>query len=252
MNFRFLLSIGFLVFLFNCKQDRLQLTKIEGKQIHITDSLPTNDSIENYIKPYRQHVEKDLEGVLSYAKNTYSKNDGRFNSALGNLFADAVFAQTNPVFNKRTGKNIDMVLLNKGGIRAVLNKGNITTRTAYQLMPFENSIVVVSLKGTQVDSLITYLIKAKTAHPISKLKLKIDKDFQVVDVSINNNTIDPNKNYYIATNDYLYNGGDGMFFFKQNDTVYKLDYKIRNALIDYFKQTDTINPIIDDRFIQTK
>ena len=41
-----------------------------------------------------------------------------------------------------------------------------------------------------------------------------------------------------------------MDFFKKSDTLYVLDYKIRNALIDYFTETDTINPVIDDRFIK--
>ena len=43
-----------------------------------------------------------------------------------------------------------------------------------------------------------------------------------------------------------------MRFFKPNDSVYYLDYKIRNAMIDYFKKADTINPKIDNRFTQTK
>ena len=56
----------------------------------------------------------------------------------------------------------------------------------------------------------------------------------------------------MATNDYLYNGGGNMTFFKPNEGLYNLDYKIRNLLIDYFKKVDTINPVIDDRFIQIK
>jgi hypothetical protein len=40
-----------------------------------------------------------------------------------------------------------------------------------------------------------------------------------------------------------------MTFFQPNEGFYDLDYKIRNAMIDYFKKTDTINPVIDDRFI---
>ena len=43
-----------------------------------------------------------------------------------------------------------------------------------------------------------------------------------------------------------------MRFFKPNDTVYYLNYKIRNTLIDRFNKVDTINPVIDDRFIQIK
>lgn len=230
----------------------MHLTKIEGSQIEINDTLKSNTELEDFIKPYRNHIEKDLDSVLAYSKDTFSKTDGDLNTAIGNFFADAVYNESNPIFNSRTGKNIDMVLLNHGGIRAIISKGNITTRTAYELMPFENSIVVVALKGTQINSLIKYLIRAKRAHPISKLKLVLDKDYNVSEALINGKKIDSAKTYYVATNDYLYNGGDRMTFFKPNDSLYVLNYKLRNALIDTFKKIDTINPVIDDRFIQTK
>lgn len=253
MNYKHLFFIVFAFLTFGCKQEKLSLTKIEGKQININDSLAINPEIEAFIKPYREHVNKDLDSVISYAVDTYSKKDGDYNTAIGNLFADAVIQESNIVFNKRTGKNIDMVLLNHGGIRAIISKGNISTRTAYEIMPFENSLVVAEMKGKTIqDSLVHYLTRAKRAHPISGLKIKMDKDFNVIETSINNKPIEANKSYYVVTNDYLYNGGDRMTFFKTNDSLYVLNYKVRNALVDYFKKTDTINPVIDDRFIQTK
>ena len=237
---------------FNCKQPKLELTKIEGKQIQITDALPVDSEIEAYIKPFRDHIQKDLDSILAYSANTYSKSDGTFNSSLGNFMADAVYSESNPIFKNRTGKNIDMVLLNHGGIRSVLSKGHVTKRAAYQLMPFENSIVVVALKGNQIDSLVDYLCRKKRAHPISKLKLTINENDNIVEAKIKGKDIESDKVYYVATSDYLYNGGDNMTFFKTNDSLYVLNYKIRNALIDHFKKMDTINPVIDDRFIQIK
>ncbi|MFD1614261.1 5'-nucleotidase C-terminal domain-containing protein [Gelatiniphilus marinus] len=227
----------------------MHLTKVEGKQIQVTDSLPLKPEIESYIKPFRDNIQKDLDSVLAYSTNTYSKTDGHLNTAIGNFMADAVYNEANPIFNKRTGKHIDMVLLNHGGIRSILPKGNISKRTAFKLMPFENSIVVVALKGAQIYNIIEYLRTRKRAHPISKLKLVLDKDFNVFEAKINGKNIDKNKTYYVATNDYLYNGGDSMLFFKPNDSLYVLNYKIRNALIDTFKKLDTVKPVIDDRFI---
>ncbi|WP_233783325.1 5'-nucleotidase C-terminal domain-containing protein [Flavivirga eckloniae] len=238
--------------LFSCKQSKLELTKIEGKQIQITDSLPADSEIEAYIKPFRDNIQKDLDSVLAYSADTYSKSDGDFNTAIGNFMADAVYNEANPIFKSRTGKDIDMVLLNHGGIRSILSKGNITKRTAFELMPFENSIVVVALKGNQVNNLTQYLSRKRRAHPISKLKLVINKDYDIVEAKIKGKAIEPDKVYYVATNDYLYNGGDSMTFFKTNDSLYVLNYKIRNALIDNFKKADTISPVIDDRFIQIK
>jgi 2',3'-cyclic-nucleotide 2'-phosphodiesterase (5'-nucleotidase family) len=40
-------------------------------------------------------------------------------------------------------------LLNNGGIRAILPLGNVTTRTAFQIMPFENTMVVIALKESK-------------------------------------------------------------------------------------------------------
>ncbi|MDD7887418.1 5'-nucleotidase [Flavivirga sp. 57AJ16] len=243
----------FLLYFFNllgCKHPKLELTKIEGKQIPITDTLSADPDIESYIKPYRDNIKKDLDSVLAYSVNTFSKSDGKLNTAIGNFMADAIYSEANPIFKNRTGKNIDMVLLNHGGIRSVLPKGNVTKRTAYQLMPFENSIVVVALKGKQVDNLVHYLIKEKRAHPISKLKLTINENDKIVEAKIKGKDIEANKTYYVTTNDYLYNGGDNMSFFKTNDSLYVLNYKIRSALIDHFKKVDTINPVTDDRFVQ--
>jgi 2',3'-cyclic-nucleotide 2'-phosphodiesterase (5'-nucleotidase family) len=251
MNLKQLLLFFSLLVLASCKTS-VSVEKIEGKQITITDTLPTDQSIEAFIKPYREHVNKNLDSVLSYALDTYSKSDGNLNTAIGNLMADVMFEQSNPVFKNRSGHDIDFVLLNQGGIRAIISKGDITTRTAFEVMPFENSIVVTKLKGAQVKELLDYVVEAKRAHPISKLKIVIDANDNLEEATISGKPVDYNKSYYVLTNDYLLNGGDRMDFFKKRDTVYVLDYKIRNALIDYFSKTDTIRPVIDDRFIQLK
>tara|TARA_R100001369_G_scaffold65446_1_gene92634 strand:- start:30494 stop:31210 length:717 start_codon:yes stop_codon:yes gene_type:complete len=227
------------------------ITKIEGKRIDIDESLLENQEIEDFIKPYREQVNKNLDSIISFAPETYSKSDGELNTAIGNLMADAVYSESNTVFNKRTGENIDFVLLNHGGIRSIISKGNITSRTAYEVMPFDNSVVVVALKGKQVQELTQYLAAAKRAHPVSKqFQLTLTDDNAVKSATISDKKIETNKTYYVATNDYLYNGGDRMDFFHPNDSLYVLDYKIRNVLIDYFKKTDTLKPQIDNRFIK--
>ena len=43
-----------------------------------------------------------------------------------------------------------------------------------------------------------------------------------------------------------------MEFFKKSDSLYKLNYKIRNVLLDYFSMYDTLNPKADQRFIKLK
>ncbi|WP_178985733.1 5'-nucleotidase C-terminal domain-containing protein [Winogradskyella helgolandensis] len=249
MTIKHILKLCLLLLIFSCASSNL--SKIEGKRIDIDDSLQTNQEIEDFIAPYRTHVNKNMDSIISYAPETFSKSDGNFNTAIGNLMADAVYNEGNPVFNQRTQKNIDFVLLNHGGIRSIISKGNITIRTAFQVMPFENSIVVAALKGTQVNLMMEYLSKSKRAHPLShQVQLILDKNSAISSATIKGEPIDVDKTYYVATNDYLYDGGDGMTFFQPNEGLYVLDYKIRNILIDNFKKRDTINPVRDQRFIQ--
>lgn len=252
MKFSALFSFLIILCFYSCKQEPSTITSIEGKQIPIKDTIGIHLDYDSIIAPYRTRLNEDMNAILSYAPETYDKNNGELNTAIGNLMANIVYSEGNPIFKKRTNNNIDAVLLNHGGIRSIISRGNITTKTAFEVMPFENSIVVIALKGRQIDSMMQYLSEAKRAHPVHGIKLTLDHDYKIVEALINNKTIEKNKTYYVATNDYLYNGGDRMRFFKPNDSVYYLNYKIRNAMIDYFKKVDTIRPKIDNRFIKIK
>ncbi|MFK7833932.1 MAG: 5'-nucleotidase C-terminal domain-containing protein [Winogradskyella sp.] len=249
MTIKQALKLCFLLLIFSCASTKI--SKIEGERLSVDESIQPNQAVEDFIKPFREHVNKNMDSIISYAPETYTKKDGLLNTAIGNLMADAVYSEGNPIFNKRTGNTIDFVLLNHGGIRSIISKGNITIRTAYEIMPFENSVVIAAIKGAQVNEMVTYLAAAKRAHPLSKqFQLTLDSTGAVQSATVNGQPIDNDKTYYVATNDYLYNGGDGMVFFQPNDGLHVLDYKIRDVLIDHFKKKDSLNPKRDDRFIQ--
>lgn len=236
----------------SCQQNNSKNT-IQGKRIEINDSIKANAQLEAFIKPYKERVNSSLDSIISYAPKTYTKKDGELNTAIGNLMAEAVYEEANPIFKKRTGNSIDFALLNYGGIRSIISKGTVTLRTAYEVMPFENALVVVALKGSVLNNMMTYLTRAKRAHPISKqLQIILNEDYSLKSALLNKKPIQDNKIYYVATSDYLYHGGDNMKFFGSNTGVTILDYKIRNVLIDYFQKKDTLNPQKDNRFIRLK
>lgn len=177
---------------------------------------------------------------MAYCPETLDKSTGKWQTTIGNLLADVCIERGNKVFNTREKKNIDLCFLNHGGIRAILPKGNVTTRTAFEIMPFENNLVVLGLKGQQILEMTAYIIKEKKPHPLSGMTFTIAKDNTAKNILIQGKPLDLNKTYYVATNDYLANGGDSMTFFAKNIEKYDLNYKLRNVLIDYFKEVDTI------------
>lgn len=234
----------------SCAGQKYQNTKIEGKQIGITNAYRDVQSIEDYIAPYRTHIDKNLDNVLAYCPETLDKSKGTWQTTIGNLLADVTIEMANPIFQSREKKNIDICLLNHGGIRAVLPKGNVTTRTAFEIMPFENSLIIIELKGAQIREMAAYIMKEKKPHPLSGLKIVADKNnLSVKSLSVNGKPVEDNQSYYVATSDYLSNGGDSMNFFKKAVKAYDMDYKLRNLLIDYFKKVDTIPVITSERII---
>ncbi len=245
--------IPFIIFMvfFSCKSQLPQLVKIEGNQTTINETIASDRTIENTIKPYREKVEKEMTTIISYTPINLNRTDGDLESSLGNLMADLCYERANPVFNSRTGKNIDFAMFNYGGIRAGISKGNITNESAFNLMPFENSLVVLELSSEKIKELVNYLIAEDKAHPLSKqFNLAITENGY--NLKINNAPLDPSKTFFVLTSDYLQTGGDNMNFFKDPINLYKLDYKVRNAIIDYFKETDTVKVSLDGRFRHEK
>ena len=224
-----------------------------GFNIEINQQVLSDSSVVKYYQPFKKNLEESLMNTpISYSPETYKKNDGELNSTLSNMFADATYEMSNPVFNKMSGENIDIVLLNNGGIRSIISKGNISEKTAFELMPFENSIVVLELSGLSIIKMIDYLRKVKLQHPISGLQITLNNDYSVNEVKINGVSIENEKKYYVATTDYLLEGGDKMYFLAETTKTTNINYKMRDILIDYFKKYDTLKLKSDNRFIRTK
>ena len=229
----------------SCSKKNYQLTKIEGKRIAITESIQLTPDIEKYISPYREHINKDLNTILAFNPQTMNKSNGKWQSSLGNLMADITLQAAEKLLQKREKKSVDMCILNSGGIRAIFPQGNVTARTAFEIMPFENSLMVITLKGEQIQELVDYFIATKKSHPLAGLTFTIAKDKSSKNILVQGLALDKNAFYNVATNEYLANGGDNMNFFKKGIKQYDLDYKLRNILIDYFIEVDTI-PVIND------
>lgn len=250
LNLKHFVIIITLLFGYACKQEPLKLSEITAKRLQIDRTQNQIDAIDTFIAPFRSRINTVLDSTLAYAPKTLTKDDGSLNSSAGNLMADIVGSEANSIFNKRTDKNIDFVLLNHGGIRSIISKGNVSARTAYQVMPFENTIVVVELSGASVLELAAYLTKSKRAHPISGMQLIIDKNDEIKSLQVQDKSVEKNRSYYVATSNYLVSGGDNMVFFKNAISITETDYLIRNAMIDYFKKVDTLKAAVDNRFIK--
>ncbi|MFL9843904.1 5'-nucleotidase C-terminal domain-containing protein [Flavobacterium rhizosphaerae] len=240
-----------IIILASCSSSNYKNTAITGKQININKDISPEKQIENFISPYREHINRDLDSILAYAPETFDKSQHikGWQTTIGNLMSDVAFDKADKLLMQRENKHVDVCLLNYGGIRAIIPKGNVTARTAYEIMPFENSLLVIALKGQQITDIANYMADGRKPHPLTGMEIILDKNGNVKKVTVQGQPVQTDKIYYVATSDYLANGGDNMDFFKKAVTTYDMDYKLRNLYIDYFKEVDTLPVITTERII---
>ncbi len=242
----FITVIGF----WACKEGAPYRTSLQARQIPIDSTLRQDDSVDAFIAPYRNRLNEVLDAPLAYAPWDLTKTEGDRNTPLGNLLADILLERANAVFQLRENKAVDLSVLNHGGMRSDISRGPVSERTAYQVMPFENGLVVIGVKGNTLMRMVDFLASATRPHAIAGMEIVLTPDGGVKSARVGGKAIDTARTYYVATSDYLIGGGDGMDFFADRVSLFNTDYTIRNAMVDYLREQDTLRARIDNRFIQ--
>jgi len=224
-------ALYFIVFFLAACSAQPKLIKQESTfiNINVKDSIKEDASVKQLIEPYKLDLEKEMNEVLIISDAVFE--NGQLEGTLGNLVADIVFEKAKERYRPDDFHFPDFCLLNNGGLRVPLPQGEITRGRIFELMPFENEIVVVTLSGEKVTELLNYIVQVN-GQPVSGMQIKKfgKPDMQTI---INSIPFDKNKTYKVVTSDYLSSGGDKMDFFKNAIKVETTGYKIRDAIIDY-------------------
>lgn len=244
-----LLFLGLNKLAISCEEKNKSLDFIRGKQIELNADLPEQEDILEMVEPYKARLDAEINTPLCYNPRLLAKNESELESSLGNLMADICFEAGDSILREIKGHGIDLAVFNYGGLRASLDKGTVTIEDVFQLMPFENRLVIVELGPDRMEKLIDYLETQKQAHPVAGIRMILENG-KITGTEIGGQKLDPSKSYYVLTIDYLQNGGGNMTFFKDPEYLYISDLKVRDALIQSFSKTDTLRASLDGRFSQ--
>ena len=184
------------------------------------------------ITPYQVRIEDQMNEVLTYTKNDLEK--GKPQSTIGNFVTDLCLNYA----------DAHICVMNNGGLRTTISKGEITRGKLYELMPFENELVVLELNKEDYIGLLNY-IGSRGGEPFSGITIAINKDGKILSYSWPVN-FEKGEKVRVLTSDYLANGGDEMSFFHEKEQQ-KVGLKLRDAIIDYCSKTDTIDVQLDNR-----
>jgi 5'-nucleotidase/UDP-sugar diphosphatase len=201
----------------------------------IGEEIPEDPKLLDLLEPYVAKAESVLFKVIGQAEATFFYDGVREEeNPLGNLVADSMLWYT-----KYLGA--DFALQNGGGIRADLPEGRLTERMIYEALPFDSTVVVLTLDGKSVQSLFEYMATISSGEGgfpqvSERVSMTIDmRKKKCTQVMINGKPLDTSRTYKIATNSYLAAGGDGYRIFLKAIDAYDSSMSQRDVLIEYIE-----------------
>ncbi|GAB1456253.1 MAG: 5'-nucleotidase C-terminal domain-containing protein [Spirochaetia bacterium] len=191
--------------------------------------------IQPVLADYRDKVDGILKTKIGTAADVFPNAMTRkAETAIGDLVTDAMKFIT-------AAQGVDFAMNNGGGIRADLPAGDVTMKSVYTVLPFDNSVTVIKLKGTDVQAMFDFILTTPGKGAFAQVSDGVSYTINLVtnkieNVLIGGKPIDPAKVYTIATNSYLATGGDGYTMFKNSLSNYETSMFQRDALIEYVQK----------------
>lgn len=182
----------------------------DGFKIYPVDaSIPPDPAIEKVLAPYRARLEAKFGRVLCQAPEGLYRGRKGEPSGLGYWMADLMRA----VAIRATGLKVDAAITNSGGLRANFRPGPVTVGDVYEVMPFENQLVVVEMTGSEIIRAVKQGIERRSGEPVSNLKAVLSGTPEQPTCTVtfaDGAPIHPETLYRVATSDYLAKSGDTM------------------------------------------
>ena len=212
-----------------------------------TEALPvdaSSDAIQDtvYLKqlaPIKADLEQQLNVQIGYAPERLWVGDPE--CPMLNWATDALWEAAKKVYPEK----VDIAIVNMGGMRCEWPAGPITKEKVFELMPFDNELVVLTLKGEDVISLCESFAKYG-GQGVAGMRVTVI-DGNLADVQVGGKAVDPKALYTVATSDYLSGGTDHMEALTRYVEYWKSDLKIRDLYMEAVQTQDTLRAAVDGR-----
>jgi len=222
----------------------MQVTKVDFTNIRLDSALKVSPdaTMESVILPYRIKLKSDMEQVLCLSKEPLF--GGRPESLLTNFCADLVLQESDSICRKHYPDiRISVSMVNRGGLRVPIPKGEVKVQNMFELMPFENEVVFLKLSGTEMRQFINHLA-SRGGEGVSGMRFGI-KEEKSINPEIQGKPLDETKSYWLVTSDYIANGGDGNEILKGVKERIATGVKFRDMFIDHLRKMGKKGLIIE-------
>jgi 2',3'-cyclic-nucleotide 2'-phosphodiesterase (5'-nucleotidase family) len=161
-----------------------QSQSLQYKSYRINDAATKDSAVNQFLEPYRSNVNKTMNSVVGIVDESMDKAQPE--SRLGNFMADAMYTMAAEKYNTP----VDAAFINFGGIRLTqLPKGEVTTGKVFELMPFDNILIIQKIRGDVLQQFLN-LTAGKGGWPCAGITMQL-KDKKAINVMVGGKPLDP-------------------------------------------------------------
>ncbi|RZF38198.1 hypothetical protein LSTR_LSTR005559 [Laodelphax striatellus] len=252
--------LGFLNVTFD---DLGEVKNYNGNPIYLDKNIPSDPEMDEKLKPWKITVDQKGNQKLGETKVDLSTREGvcyKEECNMGNFVTDAmVYSYINAEKNENEWTTAAIALINAGGMRSSIGRGNITYADVLTVMPFEGTIDGVLVKGDTLIKAIEHIFKSENFLQWSGAYMELDpyapEGHRVKNLKLTCTEcsvpelipVDLNKYYKVLMPSFIYHGGDGFVMFANegvNHTVGEIDHE---AFIEFMKRNTPITYGIEER-----
>lgn len=236
--------------LISCTTAKWEVKQITGSKIVLDASKErlVDPEFNDFLDPYKQKIDATMNEVLAHAPAPLRAFQPE--SPLTNLSADVYRLMASEML----GEQVDIGIVNLGGLRTSIPSGDITLGKVFEVMPFKNELDIVWLKGKYVLDLMDQ-IAAQGGEGVSGISFKMEGD-KATNVMIGGQTVILDKIYTIATNSFVAQGNDHMEAILNNVKIKHTGAIVRDIFIEYLKSENAagrpIKASVEGRIIREK
>ena len=184
-----------------------------------------------------------MNDIVGFVEESLDKKQPE--GSLGNFMVDAFLTMARDKYNTP----VDLAVLNNGGIRLIqLAAGNMTRGKVFELMPFDNLLILQKIKGDVLQQFLD-LVAERGGWPVAGITMQI-KNKKAVNVMIGGKPLNTAMIYTMANSDFVANGGDNAEMLRPIPQITN-GYLMRDAIFDYIvklkSQGKNINAKIENR-----
>ncbi len=196
--------------------------------------------------PIKDHLDKTMGMVIG--QNAAAMRGHRPESLLSNWTSDVLLEAANEV----SDSPVDISIMNMGGLRCEIPQGDIQLRKVFELMPFDNELVLLAITGQDVIDLCNCFAEVG-GEGVGGVRFIIE-DGKAKHILVGGKKVESNKTYKIATSNYLAEGNDNMIPLTRRTEYVATGILLRNifhqAILKATEKGETIAPKLDGRIVR--